>query len=103
MLDHSNEVIEFSQSRSVTDFTTDRLWSLAIVRLLLIIGEAATRLSVDTQTQFSHIPWAEVVGFRNRLMHGYDTIDYDRVWSIIQAELPALVRELEALELPEFE
>ena len=103
MLDHAVEVGEFSEGRSVADFTTDRLWSLAMVRLLLIIGEAANRLSADSQARLNDIPWAQVIGFRNRLAHGYDTIDYARVWSIIQTELPALVQSLEALNLPEFD
>ncbi len=103
MLDHAEEVVEFSEGRSVTDFETDRIWSLAMVRLLLIIGEAANRLSTDSQTQLNDIPWAQVIGFRNRLAHGYDTIDYARVWSIMQTEIPALVQSLEALNLPEFD
>ena len=68
----------------------------ALVRLLEIIGEAAAGVSADARAKSPGIPWSEIVGLRNRLIHGYDAVDLGVIWSIIERDLPALVRELES-------
>jgi uncharacterized protein with HEPN domain len=73
------------------------LLSLALVRLLEIVGEAAARVSPAVQQQYTQIPRPQIVGLRNRLIHGYDAVDHDIVWDIIQLDLPPLVRELRAI------
>lgn len=50
--------------------------------------------------QYPQIPWAQIVGTRNRLIHGYDFVDYDILWQTVQEDLPALVRELESVVPP---
>lgn len=95
MLEHSREAIQFVAGRTRQDLDTDRVLSLALVRLLEIVGEAASGISADARSQYQGIPWAEIVGLRNRLIHGYDSVDLDVIWSIVEQDLPALVRELE--------
>jgi len=103
ILDMATEAIEFTKGRTQKDFSEDRLWCLAIERLLLNIGEASVRLSATNREQLSQIPWPQIAGFRNRIVHGYDLIDYDRVWHVLQEDLPSLITELEKLDLPSFE
>jgi len=74
---------------------TDRQLSLALVRLLEIVGEAASRTTPDERLKHPSIPWSQIVGLRNRLIHGYDSVDFDVLWGIISADLPKLVAELE--------
>jgi len=69
--------------------------SLALVRLLEIVGEAAGRISKQVCACHPEIPWPEIIGLRNRLVHGYDAVDYDILWQIITDDLPALVSMLE--------
>jgi uncharacterized protein with HEPN domain len=102
MLDLASEAIAFAKGRQRQDFDTDRMWSLAMERLLITVGEASRRLSDTTRERLSQIPWAQISAFRNRIIHGYDAIDYDRVWEILESDVPALVAELEKLNLPEF-
>jgi len=52
--------------------------------LLEIIGEAATRISKEDQARYTDISWPEIVSLRNRLIHGYDTVDFDVVWQIVK-------------------
>ena len=66
-----------------------------MTRLLEIIGEAASRVPPESQSRFRELPWNEMVGMRNRIIHGYDTVDYDRVWSTVPDDLPALIQLLE--------
>ena len=68
---------------------------LALVRLLEVVGEAASRVPVDFRDEHPEIPWIGVVGLRNRLIHGYDDVDYDVVWKILTEDIPAFVTELE--------
>ena len=96
MLEHSREAIQFVSGRTRQDLDTDRVLSLALVRLLEIVGEAAAGISADARSKRPGIPWAEIVGLRNRLIHGYDSVDLDVIWSIVEQDLPALVRELES-------
>lgn len=56
--------------------------ALAVVRLLEIIGEAASRVPVEERARRPNVPWAAIVGLRNRLIHGYDDVDHDIVWAI---------------------
>jgi len=101
MLDHAREAITLMQGKTRADLDSDRVLSLALVRLLEIVGEAAGRVSEEECAQHSEIPWPQIVGLRNRLIHGYDAVDYDILWQIITDDLPPLVKALEAILSPE--
>ena len=94
MLDHAAEASQLAVGRSRNDLDTDRLFSLAMTRLLEIIGEAAGRVSLGTSEQHPQIMWPQIVGLRNRLIHGYDQVDFDILWMIVQNDLPVLIAEL---------
>jgi uncharacterized protein with HEPN domain len=68
-----------------------------VVRNLEVMGEAAMMIPDDIRERYPEIPWAQIVGFRNRLIHGYFLVDYGIVWEIVQDELPQLRRELEQI------
>jgi uncharacterized protein with HEPN domain len=97
MLDHAREAIAMAQGRNRADLDADRQLSLAMTRLMEIIGEAAARVSAETRGQHSQIPWPQIVGLRNRLIHGYDRVDFDILWQILENDLPALVPKLEQI------
>ena len=75
--DHAHELTDIVRERRRGDLETDRLLSLAVVRLLEIIGEAAARVPADERTRLPGIQWSSIVGLRNRLIHGYDDVDHD--------------------------
>jgi uncharacterized protein with HEPN domain len=95
MLDHAREAVQFTDGKSFTDLLSDRMLALAIVQLLGIVGEAATRVSPATRAKHRTIPWRQMIGLRNRLAHEYDTINLQIVWEIITEDLPPLIVELE--------
>ena len=97
MLDHAREATDLARLHSRSDLDTDRLLGLGLVRLLEIIGEAAGRISRDVQAQHSLIPWPQIVGLRNRLIHGYDTVDMDILWEILIHDLPPLIEALQSI------
>ncbi len=102
MLAHCEEAMAFVSGRSRTDLDDDRLLALALVQLAQIVGEAAARVSEAEREATPKIPWTEIVALRNRLIHGYDTIDYDILWAILVADFPQLgtdlTRRLQALD-----
>jgi uncharacterized protein with HEPN domain len=95
MLDHARKAVRLAQGRTRADLDTDELFSLAMTRLLEIIGEAATRVSPAARDRYPQIPWLSIAGMRNRLIHGYDVVDCDILWRVLQEDLPALIQELE--------
>jgi uncharacterized protein with HEPN domain len=97
MLDHSREAITLSRGKTRVGLDNDRVLSLALVRLLEIVGEAAGRVSGEARAHHPEIPWPQIIGLRNRLVHGYDAVDYDILWQIITDDLPGLVDILETV------
>ena len=97
MLDHAQEAISVVKVRQRQDLENDRMLELALVRLIEIIGEAATRVSPEGQRKYPSIPWPEIVGMRNRLIHGYDEVDLNILWDTLEFDLPPLVATLQQI------
>ena len=95
MLDAAKRAIDFMQGRAKSDLESDEQLSLAMVRLLEILGEAAKNVSEDLRKDYPDIPWRQIAGTRDRLIHGYFDVDLDIVWQIISTDLPVLVAQLE--------
>ncbi len=73
------------------------------MRPLEIIGEAARRVSRDTQDAHPEIPWDQMIGMRNRLIHEYFRVNLVTVWETVQDDLPPLINLIEPLVPPEHE
>jgi uncharacterized protein with HEPN domain len=97
MLDHAREAVALVQGKRRVDLDSDRLLNLALVRLLEIIGEAANRIPEEEQARYPQIPWPQIVSLRNRLIHGYDSVDFDILWQIVTEDLPPLIASLEGI------
>jgi len=101
MLDHAQEALSMVSGKQRQDLTKNRILELALVRLIEIIGEAAGRVSSEGQNKYSSIPWTQIIGMRNRLVHGYDQVDLDVLWDTMEFDLPPLIAELEKILEPE--
>ena len=97
MLDHAREATEMVRGRSRTDLDTDRMLNLALVRLMEVVGEAATRIPEEFRSRYPEVPWRDVADLRNRLIHGYDVVNLDILWTIIHDDVPLLIAKLEAI------
>jgi uncharacterized protein with HEPN domain len=95
MLDHAREARDLAQGTSRAELDQHRLLNLSLVRLLEIVGEAARRVPEDVRLRFPDLPWVQIIGLRNRLIHGYDTVDFDILWQILTTDLPLMVVQLE--------
>ena len=101
MLDHAREAAALVQNMTRDDLHANRVLSLALVRLLEIVGEAATRVSEELRTRHPQVAWRQIISLRNRLIHGYDAVDLDILWQILHEDIPQLVSDLERLIFPE--
>jgi uncharacterized protein with HEPN domain len=97
MLDAANEALTFIQGKIRTDLDSDRMLVLSLTRELEIIGEAASKISAETRSQNASIPWLDISGMRNRLIHAYFDVDLDTVWSTVSRDLPTLKAEIEKI------
>jgi len=97
MLDYAREAVALIQGKSRAELGDDRVLTLALTRLLEIVGEAAGRVSRDTQAEHPQVPWAEMVGLRNRVIHGYDAVDLDILWEVVHTDLPKLIPDLQRI------
>ena len=97
MRDHAHEAMVLIQGRLQEDLESDRTLELSVVRLLEIVGEAASRVSKKMRDDSNRIPWAQVIGLRNRLIHAYDSVDIEIVWEILHRDIPSLIVELDRL------
>jgi len=97
MLDYSREAILLAGDKTRGDLDTNRMLQLSVVRLVEIVGEAASRVSASARQRHPQIPWLQIAGMRNRLIHGYDFVDLDILWQTVKEDLPALVAVLEPL------
>ena len=97
MLDAAKEALEFVRGKRRSDLDTDRMLVLSLVKELEIIGEAAGKVSAEVRAQYNAIPWQDISGMRNRLIHVYFDIDLDVVWTTVTKDLPLLKAELEKI------
>jgi uncharacterized protein with HEPN domain len=84
-LEYVREAIGLMRDKKRADLDTDRTLGLATLRCLEIVGEAASHIPESLRQQHPQIPWPQIIGTRNRLVHGYDPVDYDIIWSTIAA------------------
>lgn len=94
MLEATGKAVAFSQNRTRADLDADEQFTLALTRLLEIIGEAAASITETVRNNNPQIPWRAMIGTRNRLIHGYFDVDHDIIWNIISQDLPLLIPEL---------
>ena len=68
----------------------------SVIRRLLIVGEAAARVSDQTRLQLPGLPWGSIIGMRNFMIHRYDDVDVSIVWDTVRNDLPPLIVMLES-------
>lgn len=89
--------LSFTSGLDYEQFVRDERTMWAIYSQVVLIGEAANRVSGEFQQQHSHIPWKQMVSMRHRLVHGYDEVNWERVWITIGDDLPKLKAAIDPL------
>ncbi|ANV83729.1 hypothetical protein AWQ21_04645 [Picosynechococcus sp. PCC 7003] len=89
--DSARLVLQFTAGRTRDDLASDEMLSLALVRLVEIIGEAANHISLDVRDSHPEVPWRQMIGMRNRLIHGYFDVDLDILWVVVSHDIADLL------------
>lgn len=97
MLDSAKEAMSFIRGKKRRDLDTDRMLVLSLVKSIEIMGEAASKVTKESREGSPEVPWLDVIGMRNRLIHVYFDIDLDRVWDTITDDLPSVIAVLEKI------
>jgi Uncharacterized conserved protein len=93
---------QFIQGMTYEQFVADKKTVNAILRSIEVIGEAAKRVPDDVRAQYPQIPWKEMAGMRDKVIHLYFSVDNETVWLVVKERIPSLqplieqiVRDLE--------
>jgi uncharacterized protein with HEPN domain len=90
-------VRSYMEGVSLDELLADIQLQDSVIRRIEVIGEAAGRISPQFQEAHPEIPWQAMIGMRNRMIHGYDDIDFDIVWNTTQESIPHLLELIEPL------
>jgi uncharacterized protein with HEPN domain len=97
ILDAIDRITGYVAGKVFAEFESDLMAQDAVIRQFSIIGEAARRISLGFQSRHPAIPWADIIGMRNILIHDYLEVDLDEVWKSVQDDLPDLRTQITAL------
>lgn len=97
ILDSCVHIIEFTTNVDFETFKKTRLIQSAVIRELGIIGEATKNLADDIRKTFKSIPWIKIAGMRDKLIHGYFTVDLKEVWNTAKRDINSLKMSVEKI------
>lgn len=97
MRDHAQEAVDMLGDKTLDELRSDRMLQLALVQLIEIVGEAASQAPAAVRDAHPAIPWQLAADMRNKLIHGYDLIEYTIVYDTVTEDLPHLVQQLDAI------
>ena len=88
--DAIDEALTFTSGVTKDEFSNNRMLILSVIKEIEIIGEASSKITEETKLKYKNVPWKDIVGMRNRLIHGYFDVDIELVWNTVQNHLPQL-------------
>lgn len=97
ILDAARKAHKYARDKTRADLDRDEVLALALVRLIETAGEAAGGLSSEFRHTYPGIPWRQLIGMRNRLIHAYFDIDLAIVLEIVKEDFPPLIAQLEPI------
>ena len=97
ILDEAGEACKYTEGISFDGFVEDGKTVRAVIRSIEVIGEAASKISIEFRKEHPDVPWQKIIGMRNRLIHVYFDIDYNIIWQTVKENLPPLIEQLQSI------
>ena len=98
ILDSINAIEEFSRGISREELVSNRMKQSAIVREIEIIGEAVKNISLELKNKNKEVPWGDIAGTRDKMIHHYFGVDFEIIFGIINNDLPVLKKQIEKIK-----
>jgi len=97
ILDAVSRIDEYTEGMKREDFMSSNLHQDAVIRQVEVVGEAARKVSEETRERHTEVPWKDMAGIRDKLIHGYFGVDLDAVWDTVTEDIPRLKAMIQAL------
>lgn len=104
--DYLNDIVEscsdigdFVASMTYEEFTKDKKTINAVIRSLEVVGEATKKLPIELRLEYKNIPWKQMAGMRDKLIHEYFGVDKEMVWQVCIKNIPKILPEIKKVQL----
>ena len=97
ILDGVEKIKRYTREMTYEEFVDDSKTVDAVLRNFEVIGEAAKNVPDEIRQEYDDVPWSEMTGMRDKLIHGYPTVELQIVWTTIQEEVPSLGAQIESV------
>ena len=85
------DILSFTKETSYSDFANDKKTINAVIRSLEVIGEATKKLPVSFRSNYPDIPWKQMAGMRDKLIHEYCGVDKQMIWQVVKKHIPNIL------------
>ncbi len=97
MLRAARKILAYARDTTRETLATVPMRLDAVLYEIVVLGEAARRLSHETRDAHPNVPWRDIIGMRSIVSHSYDQIDDDELWQVIERDLPELIARLQTI------
>ncbi|MBD3255278.1 MAG: DUF86 domain-containing protein [Candidatus Lokiarchaeota archaeon] len=97
ILDSILRIERFTEDVDQNEFNDSELIQSAVIRQIEIIGEATKHISKELKNEYTYVPWNDIAGMRDKLIHGYLGVDIEIVWDTLKKDIPQLKRWIEEI------
>jgi uncharacterized protein with HEPN domain len=92
------KILAYTAGVTLAEFLANDEKQDAVLRRILVVGEATKRLSSEFRQRYPGIPWRDIAGIRDIIVHDYNRVDVETIWDVVQNDLPGLMAFLSSLE-----
>jgi uncharacterized protein with HEPN domain len=92
------KILAYTAGVTLVEFLANDEKQDAVLRRILVVGEATKRLSSEFRQRYPEIPWRDIAGIRDIIVHDYNRVDVETIWDVVQNDLPGLMVFLNSLE-----
>ena len=97
MLETARDILNATENLSFQDFKDDMYKYRTVERLFEILGEAANRIPKEIQQNYPEVPWKNIIGMRNIIIHSYEKVDLSTLWGAVKKDVHLLIKPLEKM------
>ena len=99
LVESCSDILDFTSDMSYEDFSADKKTVNAVIRCLEVIGEATKNLPIPFRLEYPDIPWKQMAGMRDKLIHEYFGVDKEMVWQVVEKHIPPLLLLLKEISI----